>query len=336
MLEAIEIDNFKNSAGSRQDIRVYYRLFGKQLGTAPVVLVTHALTGDANVTGENGWWKELVGPNKCINTNIFTVLSINIPNNGAGGKQDLPRDYLGFTLADIARIFSRVIKKLDIQSLFAAIGGSIGGALVWQLAALQPCLIKNLIPIATDYKGTDWLLGVCKVQEQILKNSREPLRDARMHAMMIYRNPLSLSEKFRRQKSSKNGLFEVHNWLEHHGEKLENRFELEAYKFMNHLLGTIDISGCVAEASAVAADVESNIHLIAIDSDLLFFPQEIRETYRQLCEVRENVSYSEIVSIHGHDAFLIEFEQLEEILTPIFKFETIKNEKDKYSIVWDR
>ena len=335
MLEVINIDNFRNSAGNRQDIQVYYRLYGKQLGTAPVVLVTHALTGNAEVTGENGWWKELVGPNKCINTNIFTVLSINIPKNGAGGKQDLPENYREFTLADIARIFARVLDKLEISSLFAAIGGSIGGALAWQLAALKPCLIQNLIPIATDYKATDWLLGFCKVQEQILKNSESPLRDARMHAMTIYRNPLSLSEKFRRKKSRINGQFEVQNWLEHHGEKLEHRFDLEAYKFMNHLLGTIDISGCVAEASAVAADVESSIHLVAIDSDLLFFPQEIRETYRQLSEVKENVTYSEIVSNHGHDAFLIEFEQLENILNPIFKFETINNEKDKYSVVWD-
>ena len=157
-----------------------------------------------------------------------------------------------------------------------------------------------------------------------------------MHAMTLYRHPLSFSEKFRRKKNPENGFFEIDNWLEHHGKKLEDRFDLQAYKLMNHLLTTIDISGCIAEASAVAADIESNIHLIGIDSDLFFFPQEIRETYRKLSEIKENVSYAEIISIHGHDAFLIEFGQLEHILNPIFKFETIKHEKDKYSPVWDR
>lgn len=336
MLQEILIPNFKNSAGNRQDVTVYYQVFGRKLGHGPVVLVNHALTGNAEVSGEGGWWKELVGEGRCINTNIFTVLCLNIPGNGAGGKKDVFYNYKDFTLADIARIYARVLDKLEIRSLFAAIGGSIGGALAWQLAALKPHLIKNLIPIATDLKATDWLLAHCKVQEQILENSAEPLRDARMHAMTFYRHPLSLSEKFRRKKNSDNGRFEVENWLEHHGRKLESRFELQAYKFMNHLLTTIDISGCVAEASVVATDIESNIHLVSIDSDLFFFPQEIRETYRQLSEVKENISYSEIISIHGHDAFLIEFEQLENILNPIFKFETIKHEKDKLSPVWDR
>ncbi len=98
------------------------------------------------------------------------------------------------------RSFPLVLEELKIDKLFAAIGGSIGGALAWHLAVLKPNLIQNLIPIATDIKATDWVLGQCKVQDQILNNSSDPIHDARMHAMTFYRTPASFSAKFRRKK----------------------------------------------------------------------------------------------------------------------------------------
>ncbi|WP_037325313.1 alpha/beta fold hydrolase [Salinimicrobium terrae] len=337
MLQEIILPDFENSAGTRQKIHVFFRFFGREVGTAPVVLVNHALTGNAEVTGNNGWWKELIGPEKCIDTNRFTILAINMPGNGAGGGNEyLLHNYRDFILDDVARIFSVVLEKLEINSLFAAIGGSIGGALAWHLAALKPDLIQNLIPIATDLKATDWVLGQCKVQDQILNNSEDPIHDARMHAMTFYRTPASFSAKFRRKKNELNFEFEVANWLSYHGRKLESRFELPAYKLMNHLLTTIDISGGSGEPSAAAQKISGNIFLVGVDSDLFFLPEEIKETYRELSEVKENVSYHEIKSIHGHDAFLIEYEQLSQILEPIFNKDTTRNEKNKYSSLWNR
>jgi homoserine O-acetyltransferase len=337
MLQEIIFPHFQNSAGSFQEIRVFYRIFGRETGTAPVVLVNHALTGNADVSGETGWWKELIGPEKCVDTNKFTVLAINVPGNGAGGeKRQLLHNYSEFNLDDVARLFSLVLEKLNIDKLFAAIGGSIGGALVWHLAALKPNLIENLVPIATDLKATDWVLGQCKVQDQILNNSADPIHDARMHAMTFYRTPASFSEKFRRKKNEENAQFEVANWLSYHGRKLEERYELASYKLMNHLLTTIDISGGREKPSAAAKAISGNIHLVGIDSDLFFLPQEIRETYRELSEEKKNIQYHEIKSIHGHDAFLIEYEQLSQILTPIFKQNVTHNEENKYSPVWNR
>ena len=322
MLQEIIIPDFRNSAGTEQKIHVFFRLFGRQAGTAPVVLVNHALTGNANVTGEDGWWKNLIGPGQCIDTDIYSILAINVPGNGASGKKEhLLHNYDEFTLKDIAQIFLQVLEELEIDSLFAAIGGSIGGALAWHLAALKPHLIQNLIPIATDYKSTDWLLGLCKVQDQILNNSSNPVHDARMHAMTFYRTPASFSAKFRRKRNELNLQFEVANWLSHHGKKLESRFELSAYKLMNHLLTTIDISSENGEPLAVAKKISGNIFLVGIDSDLFFLPEEIRNTFQELSEVKNNVSYHEIKSIHGHDAFLIEYEQLRNILNPIFNSE---------------
>ena len=337
MLQEIIIPDFENSAGTVQQIHVSFRLFGKELGTAPVVLVNHALTGNADVTGDNGWWKELVGPGQCIDSEKFTILGINVPGNGANGKQDhLLHNYTEFTLDDIARIYLLVLERLKINNLFAAIGGSIGGALAWHLAVLKPHLIQNLIPIAADLKATDWVLGQCKVQDQILNNSSDPLHDARMHAMTFYRTPASFSAKFRRKRNELNLQFEVANWLSYHGRKLESRFELAAYKLMNHLLTTIDISNGSGNLSAAAGKISGNIHLIGIDSDLFFLPEEIRETHRELSAVKQNVSYHEINSIHGHDAFLIEYGQLKRILAPIFNSEINNNEKNKYSTLWNR
>src|SRR5690606_25489815 len=257
---------------------------------------------------------------------------INVPGNGAGPKKEnLLHNYTEFTLEDIARIFASVLENLKIDKLFAAIGGSIGGALVWHLAVLKPDLIQNLIPIATDLEATDWVLGQCKVQDQILNNSVEPIHDARMHAMTFYRTPASFSEKFRRKKNEENLEFEVANWLSYHGRKLESRFELASYKLMNHLLTTIDISGGTGDASAAAKMISGNIHLVGVDSDLFFLPEEIRKTFRELSEVKKNVRYHEIKSIHGHDAFLIEYEQLTQILAPVFNLKSNKNEEHQYS-----
>src|SRR5690606_14273322 len=124
----------------------------------------------------------------------------------------------------------KALENLGISKLHAIIGGSIGGALAWELAALRPELAKNIIPIATDYKTTDWVLAHCKVQDQILRNSSTPVYDARMHAMTFYRSPQSFTEKFHRSNDEVTSEFQIQSWLSHHGKKLETRFQLAAYK----------------------------------------------------------------------------------------------------------
>ena len=337
MIKKISIKNFRNSGGTPQDINLYYQFFGRDPESAPVVLVNHALTGNSEVTGQKGWWKELVGPGKVIDTLEYSVLAINIPGNGfGGGPEDLLHNYNEFSLRDIAQLFSLVLEKLKIGRLFAIIGGSIGGALAWELAALQPDLAQHIFPIAADFKSTDWVLGQCKVQDQILNNSAKPVHDARMHAMTFYRTPQSFSEKFRRKKNRENDQYEVNDWLEFHGRSLEERFSLPAYKLMNHLLTTIDISNGTGNFIAVAEKVKADIHIIAVDSDLFFLAEENRKDFSALKERKQNSFFHEIRSIHGHDAFLIEYPQLQEILKPIFQPKTSKNEKTQHNSLWNR
>lgn len=301
------------------NIPLFYQIFGQELGSAPVVLVNHALTGNSNVTGNNGWWSDLIGENKTIDTNYFTVLAINIPGNGFDGDpENLISRYKDFTTKDIAEIFWNGIDQLGIKNIFAVIGGSLGGGIAWEMAALKPDRIENLIPIATDWKATDWVIANVLVQDQILNNSDNPIADARIHAMLLYRTPESLKLKFNRGQTETVNNFHIENWLLGHGIKLQNRFRLASYKLMNHLLKTINITKNGKDFQKVVNAIEANIHIIAVNSDLFFIPSENRETVTALQTQKANIFYHEIKSVHGHDAFLIEFEQLSQIIVPIF------------------
>ncbi|WP_309608672.1 alpha/beta fold hydrolase [Flavobacterium sp.] len=324
MLKQIIINNWNLENGkSIQKIPIFYQTFGQTIGTAPVVLVNHALTGNSNLIGEKGWWNDLIGDSKTIDTNYSTIIAINIPGNGFDGNvENLIDNYRDFTIRDIATIYWKTIFELNIQELFAVIGGSLGGAIAWEMAVLQPNKIKNLIPIATDYKATDWMIANVFLQDSILNHSQNPIEDARTHAMLLYRTPQSLNQRFQRQIENQNYL--VENWLLYHGETLKNRFTLSAYKLMNYLLKTNDISRNRTDFLILSNEIQSNIHLVAVNSDLFFTPDENIKTYNQLKKTKANVFYHEINSIHGHDAFLIEFEQLATILNPIFN--TIKQQ----------
>ncbi len=330
MLQELCLKDFENSAGTIQDIYLSFQQFGQDFKTAPVVLINHALTGNSQVIGKLGWWTNIVGPEKCIDTEKFSILAFNIPGNGFNGKKEhLIENYKEFTLADIARIQALALQQLEIDKLFAIIGGSIGGALAWELAALKPGLAENIIPIATDYKATDWVLANCKVQEQILNNSKEPVKDARMHAMTFYRTPQSLSKKFNRTKEEVKPCYKVEGWLQYHGDKLEERFQLASYKLMNHLLTTIDISKGNGNYLESAKKIEGNIHIVTVNSDWFFLADENWDTYVNLSLVKQNVNIHEIRSIHGHDAFLIEASQLARFLKPVFNSYNKENETGK-------
>jgi homoserine O-acetyltransferase len=295
-----------------------YQLFGKSLGTAPVVLVNHALTGNSQVIGENGWWNSLIGKGKTIDTDQYTILAFNVPGNAYQDQENSISNYKDFTVADIAAIFWKGIESLQIEKLYAAIGGSLGGAIAWQMAIQEPEKISHVIPIATDWKSTDWLIANVLVQDSILNNSKNPIADARMHAMLLYRTPQSLQFKFNREKQPDSDLFQIESWLLHHGDKLQKRFQLSAYKLMNHLLRTIDITNGNGNFDNAVDKVTSEIHIVAVDTDYFFTADENLKTYENLKKLGKKVNWHQIESIHGHDAFLIEFEQLNIILKDIF------------------
>lgn len=277
--------------------------------SAPVILVNHALTGNSDVAGEKGWWKKLIGKKQIIDTDQYTVLCFNIPGNGY--DDFFIEDYEYFTASDIANIFLQGLEILNIKSLHTIIGGSLGGGVGWEMLVKNLALAEIFIPIACDFKTHDWLHTQCLVQKFLLNHKEEPLQKARIHAMLCYRTPESLNDRFQNRYNHEKERLESEDWLIYHGNALNERFSLTSYRLMNQLLMTID-----ADESELKR-IKAQIHLIAVDTDLFFPASEIRMCFEKLKKDKENVFYHEIKSIHGHDAFLMEYEQLNTIIKNI-------------------
>lgn len=308
-LQHLKLKKHQLVSGKILDIDLSYQLFGKDLHSAPIILVNHALTGNSNVAGENGWWTSLIGDNKIIDTNTFSVICFNIPGNGFDGN--LIENYQDFTPKDIANIFLKGLSFLNISKLHTLIGGSLGGAIGWEMLALNAGLTENFIPIACDYKTSDWLHAQCLVQQFLLDQNDQPLQKARIHAMLCYRTPASLNERFKNEIHPEKQILNSHDWLNFHGEKLNERFSLNAYRLMNHLLMSINTD------ESKLKEIKANIHLIGVESDLFFPAFEMQRCRDSLMPIKANTYYHEIKSIHGHDAFLMEYDQLNQILNTI-------------------
>ncbi|KAF0130897.1 MAG: homoserine O-acetyltransferase [Bacteroidetes bacterium] len=309
-----------------------YEVFGPALEEKkPVVLVCHALTGNSTITGEKGWWNDLIGEDRLISLSKFTVIGINIPGNGYHSDEKATyAQYRNLNVRDIAKLFVNLLREIGVSQLFVAIGGSLGGGICWEIAATFPDFVQTIIPVATDWKATDWVLAHNKVQEQILIHSSDPLHDARMMAMMFYRTPESLKMKFDRSINPSNGLFNIETWLLRHGEKLRNRFNLDAYLLMTHYLSSLDIGKDRGGFQQVVSLIKARVIMIGVDSDLFFQPAENKDTVAVMKQNGCDASYREIVSIHGHDSFLIEFGQLTNLLQDVFH-ESDQLEKSEYS-----
>ncbi|CAD7803035.1 Homoserine O-acetyltransferase [Chryseobacterium aquaeductus] len=303
--------NFLYQTNSQKEyhISLSYQLFGKDLFSAPIILVNHALTGNSNVSGEKGWWKQLIGENQAIDTKKYTVLCFNIPGNGY--DDFFIDEYSDFTPSDIANIFLKGLENLNIKNLYAIIGGSLGGGIGWEMLAKNPDLAEIFIPIACDSKTHDWLHAQCLVQQFLLNGNDEPLQKARIHAMLCYRTPQSLNERFQNKFNQEKQKLASEDWLNYHGKSLAERFSLKSYQLMNHLL--MNINANEKDLNKITA----RMHLISVDRDLFFPSSEIKKCFENLKINKNKIFYHEIKSIHGHDAFLMEYEQLDKIIKNI-------------------
>ena len=155
-IKTISISDFSTHSGVIYPlINLHFQQFGQEIGIAPIVFVNHSLTGNSQLTGDRGWWNEIIGPNKTIDTNKYTVLGFNIPGNGVLNQTfSRPND---FHAGDIANLFLLGLKVLKIDCLHSLIGGSIGGGIAWEMAAINPDITKYLIPVAADWKANDWI-----------------------------------------------------------------------------------------------------------------------------------------------------------------------------------
>lgn len=300
---------YKTDSLREYHIPLSYQLFGRELFSAPIIVVNHALTGNSNVAGEKGWWKQLIGENQVIDTNKYTVLCFNIPGNGYDNF--FIDEYSDFTPSDIANVFLKGLESLNIKNLYALIGGSLGGGIGWEMLSKKPDLAEIFIPIACDSKTHDWLHAQCLVQKFLLNGNEEPLQKARVHAMLCYRTPQSLNERFQNKFNPEKQQLESEDWLTYHGNSLAERFSLKSYRLMNHLLMNINAN------ENMLKKIQARMHMISVDTDLFFPASEIRHCFEKLKENKGDVFYHEIKSVHGHDAFLMEYSQLNNIINNI-------------------
>lgn len=292
--------------------KVSFETFGVAKDKGKTILVLHALTGNSTVAGEKGWWKELFGEGKLFDTRTYHIVGVNLPGNG---YLEAPiENYKDYNASNISAAIVATLLEAGYHNIAIGIGGSLGGGILWDIVINYPTLLQIAIPIAADWKSTDWVKGFTHTQDLLLNTSENPIAYARQMAMFFYRNPTDFRLKFNNGFDSLKNESLVVGWLNHHGETLANRFSLPAYKMMNHLLGTLNATKGFEDEETAFKNIQSTIIQISISSDILFSKYENEVTKKLLDALGITNEYLEIESNHGHDAFLIEYEKITNVL----------------------
>ncbi len=328
-----------------KDITVAYQTYGQlNAEKSNAVLICHALTGDQfvaethPVTGKPGWWSALVGAGKTIDTDRFFVICSNILSGcmGTTGPKDInPKtgkawglDFPVTTIADMVRVQARLIDHLEIDQLFAVFGGSMGGMQVLEWAAKYSDRVFAAIPIATAARHSAQNIAFHEVGRQAImadpdwcggdylsqgKRPHRGLAVARMAAHITYLSQPALHRKFGRRLQERDAIsygfeadFQVESYLRHQGITFVDRFDANSYLYTTRAMDYFDLSddydGILANAFK---DTQTRFCVFSFTSDWLFPTEGNREIVHALNAVAANVSFAEIVSDKGHDAFLL-------------------------------
>ena len=327
------------------DINVAYQTYGElNADKTNAVLICHALTGDHfvadthPVTGKPGWWSELVGPGKTVDTDRFFVICSNILGGcmGTTGPKDInPEtgnpwglDFPVITIADMVRVQARLIDHLDIERLFAVLGGSMGGMQVLEWAAKFPDRVFAAVPIATAARHSSQNIAFHEVGRQAImadpdwcagdyhshdKRPHRGLAVARMAAHITYLSQPALHRKFGRRLQERDAIsygfdadFQVESYLRHQGITFVDRFDANSYLYTTRAMDYFDLAGDYDGVLANAfRDTQTRFCVFSFSSDWLFPTEGNREIVHALNAVAANVSFAEIESDAGHDAFLL-------------------------------
>ncbi len=329
-----------------RDFPVAYRTYGAlNADKSNAVLVCHALTGDQYVaethplTGNPGWWDIMVGPGKVLDTDRYFVICANILSGcmGTAGPRDVNPETgkpwgLNFpviTIRDMVRAHALLLDHLGIDQLFMVIGGSMGGMQVLEFAVEFPERCYCAAPIATSayhsaqniafhelgrqaiMADPEWLGGDYVLED---RNPSRGLAVARMAAHITYLSEAALERKFGRTLQDRDAFtfgfdadFQVESYLRHQGIKFVERFDANSYLYITRAMDYHDVAarfdGVLANAFK---DTPVRFCVISFTSDWLYPTSESRRIVHALNAVAADVSFAEIVSDKGHDAFLLE------------------------------
>jgi homoserine O-acetyltransferase/O-succinyltransferase len=330
--------------------QIAYKTYGTlNADRSNAVLICHALTGDQHVaspnpvTGKSGWWETMVGPGRPIDTERYFVICPNVvgacmgttgpgstnPKTGKPWGLDLPV----ITIRDMVRAQAMLLDELGIDSLFSVAGGSMGGMQVLQWAASYPDRVFSALPIACSTRHSAQNIAFHEVGRQAVMadpewrngrylveggNPRRGLAVARMGAHITYLSDAALHRKFGRRFQDRanptfsfDADFEVESYLRHQGSSFVERFDANSYLYLTRAMDYFDIAadyqGVVANAFRGA---QTRFCVISFTSDWLFPTSDSRAIVHALNASGARVSFAEIVTDKGHDAFLLDEPEL--------------------------
>lgn len=317
------------------------------------VVVCHALTGDQYaastnpVTGKQGWWSLMVGPGKPIDTNHYFVICANVlggclgttgpatldPATGSPYGLNLPV----VTIRDMVRAQARLVEHLGIQTLFSVIGGSMGGMQVLQWAASYPEKVFSAVPIAAAARHTSQNIAFHEVGRQAIMadpdwrggnyisegvRPTKGLAVARMAAHVTYMSDESLHQKFGRNLQDRENLtfgfdadFQIESYLRHQGMTFVDRFDANSYLYVTRAMDYFDLAHEFGGSLPAAfKETKTRFCVMSFTSDWLFPTSESRRIVQALNAAAANVSFVEIDSDRGHDAFLLDVPEMFETI----------------------
>ncbi len=336
-------------------VTVAYETYGKLNETGDnAILVIHALTGDAHAAGyhnENdkkpGWWDELIGPDKAFDTNKYFIVCTNIFGgcSGTTGPSSINPEtgkpygitFPVFTIEDTIKIQKKVLDYLGINSLYSVAGGSMGGMQAMQFAITFPDYVKSAILIATTSRLSPQAIAFNAVgRNSIISDpawnngdyydkEQKPdrgLSNARMIGHITYLCEEAMYNKFGRRLQDKDRYdfnfdidFQVESYLQHQGQIFVDRFDANSYLYITKAVDYFDLENKYGSLQNAFNNTKAKFLVISFDSDWLFPSSQAKEIVNTLMTLDKDVSYCEIKSPCGHDAFLLEYDLQSKIIS---------------------
>lgn len=291
-----------------RDLRQAYRLDG-ELNAARdnLVLVFHSLSAGPDAVG--GWWADVVGARRPVDSREFAILCPNLlgSNFGTTGPAEMP-NFPAVTIRDMVRFIRLLIDELGVQRVRLATGGSLGGMVALEWAATYPEMTDATVVFAAPAKLSGYSLGWNHLQRRAIQAAgTEGLEVARIAGMLSYRTAEEFESRFDRYQDD--GRYRVWSYLDHHGRKLAQRIIPESYLTLLDAIADYDVGQGRGGVARALKDVRGRLIGVGIPGDLLYPDEQVREWVDAA-----GAEYRSITSPHGHDAFLLEDLQVGNLL----------------------